>query len=93
MDEIAAMLQEKISCHSRPMAHYEYQSVFRIFSRAPKVNDGDRTHRAALDKRTFGQILKRYFGLVLTPNQTSALFLRYDPTGRGRLHVLERFHP
>ena len=103
VDDIEALLREKIGGSRRPLAHYEYQNIFRLFSRAPLATEGGPDaqgdaaapaetgrHAKALTPRRFGQVLKQYFGLVLTAQQTADLFLRYDPSGLGRLSVIIR---
>ncbi|KAH8060832.1 1-acylglycerol-3-phosphate O-acyltransferase [Aureococcus anophagefferens] len=85
-----ALLRSKIAGSRRPLAHYEHQNVYRVFSRAPPDASAPpaKGHANNLTCGRFAAVLEHAFGLALTPPQATRLFLRYDPSGLGRLGVI-----
>ncbi|KAK7254281.1 1-acylglycerol-3-phosphate O-acyltransferase [Aureococcus anophagefferens] len=90
VDDVEALLRSKIAGSRRPLAHYEHQNVYRVFSRAPPDASAPpaKGHANNLTCGRFAAVLEHAFGLALTPPQATRLFLRYDPSGLGRLGVI-----
>ena len=79
LDDVVAVLREKVATHARG---YAYKHARRWFADDEDVNDGHPLHeeRRTVTKRGFGGVVRRHFGLLLTPAQLRDLYLRLDPS-------------